>query len=263
MFGIFKKSDECPVSEERQAWIDHCFSWLIKSFGIEFIKNRRMLCPIAEDFPVDFIGSEENAFELLDIIAIQMDLDPEDIDIDFYVEGQREIITGGGSYSRVFLRPAEHEKTSAGHYRGKDEEGTYIIGLNSRSMGNVEGLIATIAHELAHIKLLGEERLSKNNEPLTDLTTVIFGLGIFGANSAATFETGTYSWSHGRQGYLSQMDWGYALALNSHIRSDESSEWKNYLTANVKHDFEQSQRFVIKNPEKIFRQKSETEGTVE
>src|SRR5258708_16168780 len=99
-------------------------------------------------------------------------------------------------------------------------------------MRNVEGLIATIAHELAHIKLLGEERMSKNNEPLTDLTTIIFGLGIFGANSAATFQTGKFSWSHGRQGYLSQMDWGYALGVFAHIRGENFTDWSKYLTLN-------------------------------
>ena len=92
---------------------------------------------------------------------------------------------------------------------------------------------------------------------------MIYGLGVFGANSAATFETGRFSWSHGRQGYLSQMDWGYALALNSHIRGDKSAEWKRYLTLNVKHDFEQGQRFIMKNPEKIFRSKGQPEGTAE
>ncbi len=261
MFNLFNKSDECPVEEVRREWIDSCFRWLVGSFGIDSIRTRKILRPVAEDFAIDFIGNEDNAFELLDIIAVQMDLDPQDIDIDFYAEGEKELVTGAGSYSRVFLRPAEHETTTAGHYRGKDESGCYIIGLNSRTMKNVESLIATIAHELAHIKLLGEERLKKNNESLTDLTTVIFGLGIFGANSAAKFEKGTFSWSHGKLGYLSEMDWGYALALTSFIRSDETTEWKKYLSPNVRHDFEQSQRFIIKNPDKILRKKSDREGT--
>src|SRR5580765_2910990 len=121
MFGLFKKSSESPVADERRVWIDNCFLWLVAEFGESLIKDKRILAPTNEDFPINFIASEKNAFELLDIIALQMDLDPEEIDIDFYVEGQSEIVTGGGAYSRVFLRPAEHEKTTAGHYRGKDE----------------------------------------------------------------------------------------------------------------------------------------------
>ena len=146
MFGLFRKSEESPVEETRRQWIDECFVWMIHEFGEETIKSRRVLTPSADDFPIEFLASEKNAFELLDIVAEQMELDPESIDIDFYQEGQSELATGAGAYSRVFLKPADHEKTSAGCYRGKDEDGDYLIGLNSRSMQDAESLVATIAH---------------------------------------------------------------------------------------------------------------------
>jgi hypothetical protein len=255
MISLFKKSNESPITEERRVWIDDCFCWLKADFGAQLIKQKRTLTPTLEDFPIDFVGSDENAFKLLDIIAAQMDLDSDLIDINFYAEGEREIVTGTGSYSRVFLRPGENEKTSAGHYKGKDEEGCFQIGLNFRSMQNVERLIATIGHELAHIKLLGEERISKNNEPLTDLTTVVFGLGIFGANAASTFETGTFSWQHGRQGYLSEMDWGYAIALNCHIREETTASWRKYLKPNPRYDFDRALRFIESHPDQIMQPK--------
>src|SRR5438046_8198602 len=107
MFSLFKKSSEAPVDEDRRVWIDDCFIWLRNAFVESFIKEKRVLTPTKEDFPIGFIASEENAFELLDIVAPQMDLDPELIDIDFYVEGQAEIVTGAGLYSRAFLRRAE------------------------------------------------------------------------------------------------------------------------------------------------------------
>jgi hypothetical protein len=66
--------------------------------------------------------------------------------------------------------------------------------------------------------VLGENRIKINNEPLTDSTTVFFGLGLFNANEAfKTFKDfKSYGWS--TQGYLSQTQWGYALALFAHIR---------------------------------------------
>jgi hypothetical protein len=41
-----------------------------------------------------------------------------------------------------------------------------------------------LAHEFSHIKLLGENRMQENHEHLTDLFTVVFGLGIFNANAS-------------------------------------------------------------------------------
>jgi hypothetical protein len=77
-------------------------------------------------------------------------------------------------------------------------------------------------------------------EPLTDLTTMIFGLGIFNAN--ATFQTFkdfvSYGWKS--QGYLSQIQWGYALVLFAHVRGEHSPDWISRLTPNVKSDFFQA-----------------------
>jgi len=252
MFGFFQNSSKAPISDEQRIWIESCFQWFCREFGADLVRSKRIMLPEPEYFPIDFCGSEENAFELLDIIAVQMDLDPDQIDINFYYEGQQEISTGAGAYARVFLRPAEGEGQAAGHYVGQDEDGCFQIGLNSRSLNNVEQLIATIAHELSHIKLLGEERIPQNNEQLTDLLMVIFGFGIFGANSATSFKTGAYSWSHGRSGYLSEMEWGYALAIHSHLRGEKSSDWQKYLRLNVRSDHKQSMKFINANREKVF-----------
>jgi hypothetical protein len=136
---------------------------------------------------------------------------------------------------------------------GKKEDGKYHIGLESKYLNKPEQMIATLAHELAHIKLLGEERLKKNNETLTDLTTIIFGLGMFGANSAFQFRNSFDSWGYSRVGYLTQMDWGYALALLAFIKDEKSPDWSKFLTLNVRSDFEQSERFIDKNRNLILK----------
>jgi len=51
-------------------------------------------------------------------------------------------------------------------------------------------LVATMAHELGHVILLGGNLLTHDTpdqEPMTDLLTGFTGLGIFTANSAARF----------------------------------------------------------------------------
>ena len=56
-----------------------------------------------------------------------------------------------------------------------------------------ENMVAVLAHEIAHIKLPGESRMEENDERITDLTTIFFGLGIFNANAAfQTFADSKY-----------------------------------------------------------------------
>jgi hypothetical protein len=105
-------------------------------------------------------------------------------------------------------------------------------------------MVATLAHEIAHIKLLGEGRINQNDERLTDLTTVVFGLGIFNANAAFQILRGVDSWGYSEQGYLTQMEWGYALALLAYLKEDRSPKWLQFLTPNVKGDFKRSMHLL-------------------
>jgi len=226
---------------------------MVWSFGKEILHSKNILTPTSDDFPIRFTGDEDSAYDIIDIIAPQMNIDPDEIEIDVYYEAESEIASGSALNARVFLKQVAHEKYSAGHYKGKSDDGLFHIGVEAKSLGNAERLIAILAHELAHLKLLGESRIEKNNESLTDLTTVIFGLGIFGANAAFQIGNGAFSWGYQRTGYLTQMDWGYSLALYSRLRNDESPEWLKYLTLNVKEDFKQSIRFMRKNPAEVMK----------
>ena len=253
MFGIFGKSRESPVEESRRKWIDSCFIWMLREFGAETIRSKPVLTPTPDDFPIIYTADEDSAYDLIDIIAPQMDIDPETIEIDLYTEAETEITSGIALNARVFLKAVDHEKYSAGHYRGRDEDGLFHIGLEQKTLKHCEGLIAVIAHELSHVKLLGEGRIEKNNEALTDLTTIVFGLGIFGANAAFQMGSGAYSWGYRRTGYLTQMEWGYALALFARIIGDENPSWMKYLTLNVREDLKQGLRFMQKHPDEVMR----------
>lgn len=105
-------------------------------------------------------------------------------------------------------------------------------------------MVATLAHELSHIKLLGEERLLENDEQVTDLNTIIFGLGIFNANAAFASYQDFRSQGWRKLGYLTQMDWGYALALFAQLRGENDPDWTKHLCKNVKSDFAKSYRYL-------------------
>lgn len=256
MFGLFgsNKKIEPPVKEEMRQWIERAILWLTHTFGEEAVKKRKVLTPHYSDFPIKYNGEHQTAVDTMKIVAEQMEISPDDIQLDIYMEGQREIDTGGvfGS-GRIFMQQIEGEKYSGGKYWGKQDDSKYHIGLEEKKLKEPVSMVATLAHELSHIKLLGENRIDKNNEPLTDLATVIFGLGIFNANCAFQTHTGISSWGWNKLGYLSQMEWGYALAVFAYIREEKTPGWINFLATNGKSDFKKSEKFIYANPDKVFK----------
>ena len=243
----------CPVPELSRLRLEEAFLILLEFFGKENTRHRRVLVPHFSDFPISYNGTEQTAHETMKIVAAQMEV-PFDTIILGYFDGRvGEVSTGSPFGGRIFLQSEKDDQNAAGLYWGRTEDGKYEIWLNRGNLAEPEGLVATIAHEIAHIKLLGENRIAVNNEPLTDLTTIFFGLGIFNANEA--FQTFRNFDSHGwrSKGYLSQTQWGYALALFAYLREEESPQWIDHLTPNVKSDFLQSQKFILNNQDIVFQ----------
>ena len=240
--------DQCPVNSETRKWLEDCFIWFIENLGREKIKKVKVLTPTPDDFPIKYNGQEESAISTLKIVAKQMELNSEDILLDIYTEGQTEVDAGGVFGNRLFLQNVENENYSGGLYFGRQKDNKYHIAIEKKILNDPISIVATLAHEIAHIKLLGEKRIEKNNEDLTDLITIVYGLGIFNANVAFQTKRDFDSWGWSKSGYLSQMEWGYGLALFAHIRGERDPEWKNFLSQNIKSDFEKSIQYITSNP---------------
>jgi hypothetical protein len=247
MLHFFRKEEipRCSVSEESRLWLENSFQWLADTFGKEQICSTSVLTPHFKDFPIAYNGETTSAQQTLQIVARQMSVPMDDIQLDFYEQGVREIDAGGLFGNRIFLKDDERDKLSAGLYWGRNpDDGKYHLWLEKEKLKQPELMVATLAHEIAHIKLLGEGRLEENDERLTDLTTVVFGLGIFNANAAFQDHKGFDSWGYSKLGYLKQMEWGYALALFARFRNEQLPDWTSFLTPNIKGDFKRSMKFI-------------------
>ena len=253
MFGLFsKKPNECPVDNEMRLWMENAFLWLATQFGHDNIANKTMLLPTPEHFPIHYDGSKESLIMTAKIIAHQMEINIDTVNLDIYDQNIQEF-TGDLGY-RIWTEVDKDrgEGLSAGLYFEMNEDGKYDILIEKRNLSDPENLVATIAHEFSHIKILGEKRLDFNDEHLTDLTPVVFGLGIFNANSAFKEKKSFDNYSHDSLGYLKQREWGYALALYAFFRQEENPEWLKYLTSNIKSDFKKSMLFINDNTDKVF-----------
>lgn len=239
------------MSAEQLQWTRSAFSWLINAFGEQTYYDKNILLPDYNSFPIQYDGQRQSADETLKIVASQMDIAVDDIHLKIYAEGTNSIGTGGIFQSQIFIE--QNEGHSGGLYWGRNEiDNKYHIGLEQKALHNPEEIVATLAHELAHVKLLGEGRLQENNEPLTDLTTIIFGLGIFNANGAFRFRSTFDSWEYKKLGYLSQMEWGFALAFWAYTREDDKPDWIKHLSPDICSDFKKSMQYILENEQTLF-----------
>lgn len=252
-FSKIKRPDTCPILEDDRIWLEKSFLLLLDFFGKENTQQRKILIPHHSSFPIRYNGNEQTAIDTLKIVAAQMEVPFETIQLDFYDENVKEISSGGVFNQPIFLTSAKDNKEAAGLYWGKDENAKYTISLVRSKLEQPENMVATLAHEIAHIKLLGENRIDINDEKLTDLTTVFFGLGIFNANGAFQSYRGIGYTGWRKMGYLTQMEWGYALSLFAHIRGEKTPAWIKHLTLNIQGDFIQGQNFIQNNPEQLFQ----------
>lgn len=249
MFNLFgNRKEKCPIPEDIRIWMEDAFIWLINQFGEEKVLSIKTLISSKESFPVEYKGDEKSALEVLSIIAKQMDVDPALIKLEFYKNPITQVYNAGHVLSSQYN---EDDAIPSGIYEGKNSDGTFTIYIELNELRDIECLIAIFAHEIAHIKILGENRLKENDEYLTDLVTVFFGVGVFNANASFKFYADSQQWQYKKLGYFTQQEWGYALSLYAYVRNEESPGWISFLNPNIKSDFSKSYSYILQNKDKV------------
>jgi len=229
--------------------MENSLIWLMNKFGEDIILAIKTLTPTPNDFPIHFDGTQQVGFDLLTIVSKQMDLDLQEISLAFYDQGLFEY--RGEMGLTMVGQQYEDENYSSGVYSGVNSEGKFSISIEVGQLKEPDRLIATLAHELAHVKILGKGLLKENDEYLTDLVTVFYGLGVFNANAAFQFYKNQERWGYKRQGYLIQQEWGYALALYAYIRRENDPQWVKFLTGNIRSDYRNAVLYIMQNMDKV------------
>jgi hypothetical protein len=241
---------KCPVNEEERLWIEDAMRWLIEEFGVETIRQSVVVLPTEEFFPDFYAGREEDVQSLLNRVCSYMDVDPACLKLKFYAEKKREL-----SHTRLLAQEFSQNEPLGFFENGKRK---FTIGIGTWQLNDPMCLVATIAHELGHVILLGENRVSpdeEDHESLTDLLTVFLGLGIFSANASFSFvqwtDTFSQGWKTETRGYLTEEIFGYALALFAFIRDEKNPSWRKYLTTNIESYFKNSLKYIEANQKSL------------
>ncbi len=236
MFGWLSLKPKCPIDTATREWVDARWAWLASQFGAERLRKCPVILPCAQFFPDPFQGTQEDARRMLDRVCSYMDIDPATIEMSLYKDRNPAQV---GKFT---------EGTAGLYHRDGDK---FRIWVEITNLNDPLALVATLAHELGHVHLLGHGRISheiEDHELLTDLLTVYFGLGVFTANSVIrerTWSDGRVSgWSVGRQGYMSMPIYGYALARFARDRGEDGRDWRRELRLDVRTAFGQAMRYL-------------------
>lgn len=268
MFGLFKKeAPQSPLKEDSRKWVEDSFRWLTENFDPTAIRERKVLLPHHSDFPIRYNGDPQTAQDTLDIVATQMELAPADLELNLYDDTINQLSTGSPTGAKLTLgttddEPQADDPPPTGSHPVRNENGKYPITLRRSRLQNPELMVATLARDLAQIILLTNPgptppgftttdltpgptpNLTTPNHRLIDLTTLIFGLGIFNANAAFTSQNVRVTGVNAR---LNQMEWGYSLALFAHFRNENKPAWTDYLVKNIKSDFLKSKLYIARH----------------
>lgn len=225
-----------PVDPDTKLWIEERMLWLARTFGVQVFRDAHVLLPVVEDFPESYEGMPADVEPMLQQLCNRMGIDRTRIQLDFYT-GERP----------GYVQTDEH--SPAGMYI--EGEAGIEIWIDRDLLVDPLSIVATLAHELGHVLLLADGKISAeapDHEPLTDLLTVFFGLGVITSNAVireSHFSSGMESsWKIARYGYLTGPMYAYALALFALCREEKVPHWVGYLRPDIRKDFRTALRYL-------------------
>jgi hypothetical protein len=252
MFGFKPK---LPLSDEDRQWVDNGFSRLSRILGRNRMLQAKLVLPDAEHFPDHYDKSESAAEKMFLRICDYMQVDPSQIELEVFPDEIRELRT-----LLPYWRGSKEGGCAGLYVHPDDESSKMVVAIRHSQLDDPLALVATIAHELGHVILLGGGRMdhsTKDMEPMTDLLTVFLGFGIFNANCSARLlkwqNERKQGWSMKRLGYLPEEIFGYALARFAQERGERRPRWTAHLSTNVRSYFNKSAAWLESN-EKISSQ---------
>lgn len=243
---LFRPS--CPCDPAAKAWIEERLEWLASEFNDSAFSGRPIVLPRSEFFPDPFDGSEQAVRRLLDRVCHYMDVEPDLVDLRFMAKaGKLWLVNDKGHYL----------PDAAGTYQEGEQK--FIISIDECELADPMSLVGTIAHELAHARLLGEGRIRGDvfdNELLTDLTVVHFGLGIFLANVPRNWDSRYSKWPGSdlrKPEYMTPPMFGWALAHLAWFREEKFPSWARSLNLGARANFQQGRRYLLATQDSNYR----------
>lgn len=235
-----------PIDQDTAEWVEDCFSWLLKhQGGFANLVETPLVLPTSDFFPFDHLDGHalgEAAFDQVRRFAGM-----EDWPCTFRAE---EIAPdAGAAYQR-----AQGGPPPAGRFiLGSDPTAPPTITYDPALVHDPAGLVATLAHELAHYLVASIDDPPpegwENVEFVTEIVSVFLGFGIFVVNTSFRFDQAGPEqggvWR--RQGYLPAAELTYALGLFVALQGQGRKQVLAHLKEDQQPVFKKTLQYLEKN----------------
>jgi hypothetical protein len=234
-------SSSCPIDEPSRQWLDKHLAWLAREFEDESPVERNLILPTTDCFPDPYDGSIDAVQALFDRVCGYMNVEPERV---------RLVGMDASRGPALINENNDLMPMAAGLYEQGER---HVIRLDRAAFDRPMDLVGTMAHELAHLRLMGEFRIDPDrfdNELLTDLAATWLGFGIFLANAPrGDWKAIAGSWpgtTLTRPEYMTGPMYAYALARIASLRFEEKPKWAKHLRWDARALFRQAMRWLAK-----------------
>jgi hypothetical protein len=237
------------IEDDIADWVEDRFAILLEHFSADKPVRETTLV-LATDINAESSEPEVRAEQIYRSVASHAGF--ADWPVNLVVmgdEGPKDLTSGVIIQSR---------NTAAGTFR-MTEEGNVEISFARDLLKRPVDLVATFAHELAHLLLhdraVEEGMHTEDAELVTDLVAVYLGFGVFLSNSAfelEQFQDGLMAgWASRRQGYLSENTLVYATALFCAIKDDGFDEARDGLKPRLQSVFDKALKQIAKRGDRM------------
>lgn len=223
--------------DETIDWLFEVFAWLLEETGgcARFVEERRLVLPTDDFFPISRDQPKEQFAQAMFDQTRQL---AGMADIPCKLVALEEGPTVGDLVGNAPHR--ESGRSAAGVFQHGAGAKSATIRYAPSGLADLEGFVATLAHELGHLLIHGFETEAPGSEeaqePATDVCAIFLGFGVFTANAAFHFkqyENGmSQGWSISRLGYLDEQALAYALAIFLELLELDLHATKHHLRPN-------------------------------
>jgi len=234
---IFGRKPVLPVTPEERAWIEGAFERLQVIFGAETLRQGTVIAPKDDFFP-EWNGDADCVAPLLRRVCGYLQADPDAVEARVVNDGgnnlqnallQNGLVVKGRTRDLLSLGDEEAEEP-------RDRESAKLVRVKDSLLPYPIALIGHLAREVATHRLIDERHVPANDKDvwgMIELTTIFFGLGIFPANSSVRYEQNSLGRTVQRAGYITQPQWGHALAEFARIRGEAKPPWARFLSDDI------------------------------
>ncbi len=237
------------LNPEDEAWHAETWAWLLRHFGgRERLLRSPLVTPTRDFFPASSATGHERAEHVF--AQVKRHAGMAEWPCDLVAQPASPELRVGEVAALRLLRGRPLGTFSV-------EGNRAVITYDPATVNDPLQLVATLAHELCHYRLAAVGDAvpggAEMEEYATDLATVFFGYGAFGAACAFRFRQHGDSYSQGwkseRAGYLRPRDWTYALAYFFQLRGEPIEPAKPFLTPALWTDLRAAAAYLRRRPE--------------